>query len=85
MAGEKAPTLSGFAIEGPRIDDVPNLLKQRANVLYRVELTENQVDYLHDLLSVDAGDGAEGLSSTEFDDLIALFQYHHSGIHGPNG
>jgi hypothetical protein len=81
----ESPRIGGFVVEGPRVDSVPPvLLTEQVSVRYRLDVTEAQLNYLHDLVSVDEGDHAEDLSSTEFDELVGLLVYHHSGIHGPS-
>lgn len=77
--------VDGFrATDAPRIDCVPPVMfTEKVGVRYRLELTEAQLGYVYDLMSVDEGEHADELSSREYDELVAQVCYHHSSIHGP--
>lgn len=72
-----------FKVNEGRIDVVPANLQQVAPVLYRMEVTEAQLDYLHALvIDIDEGENAQ-MPPAEFDRLHDVLEYHHKGIHGP--
>ncbi len=70
---------------GSRIDCVPHVMfTEKVNVRYRLDLTEQQLNYLHALVvDIDEGDNAE-MPNGQYDELVGQLSYHHAGIHGPD-
>lgn len=80
-ARDEASELAG----NNRVDCVPPIMIDQAQtVRYRLDLTEGQLKYLYDLVSVDEGENAENLSSKHFEELVGMLVYHKQGIDGPS-
>lgn len=67
-----------------RVDCVPPvMLDNKQATRYRLDLTESQLLYLHELMSVDDAEHAEHMSSAHFSELVDMLCYHKQSIDGP--